>query len=390
MRILFLSAWFPYPADNGSKLRIFNLLSGLSAQHEITLLSFVDDPGKAQVNGLQEICDSVRAIPNKEYNAHSRRALLGFLGRKPRVLADRYVPEMNDMIQEELSSGTYQLVVASQTYMADYLVHNSQIPAIFEEVEVGVFTDAVRSGDNWFHQSRQQLTLTKLQSYLRTLLPRFSMSTVVSEKEKELLQSLVPGYPAIEVIPNGINLDAYTDIDVEPQPGKLVFTGSLTFSPNYQGMQWFTSRVLPQIIEAYPEVKLTITGKTDGINLPGGKHVQLAGYIDDVRPMIASSWASIAPIFSGGGTRLKILEAFGLRTPVIATSKGAEGLDVEHEKHILIADSEDEFVKETIRLLNDADLRQELIDNAFQLVSEEHDWKVIMPRFLSLIEESIN
>jgi glycosyltransferase involved in cell wall biosynthesis len=180
------------------------------------------------------------------------------------------------------------------------------------------------------------------------------------------------------------------DIDVEPQPGKLVFTGSMTFSPNYQGMQWFTGRVLPQIIEAYPEVKLTITGKTDGINLPGGKHVQLAGYIDDVRPMIASSWASIAPIFSGGGTRLKILEAFGLRTPVIATSKGAEGLDVEHEKHIIIADSEDEFVKETIRLLNDADLRQELIDNAFQLVSEEYDWKVIMPRFLSLIEESIN
>lgn len=390
MRILFLSAWFPYPADNGSKLRIFNLLSGLSSKHEITLLSFVDDPGKAQVNGLKEICDSVRAIPNKEYNAHSRRALLGFLGRKPRVLADRYVPEMNEMIQEEISSGTYQLVIASQSYMADYLIHNSEIPAIFEEVEVGVFTDAVRSGDNWFHQSRQQLTLTKLQSYLRTLLPRFSMSTVVSEKEKELLQSLVPGYPAIEVIPNGINLDAYTDIDVEPQPGKLVFTGSLTFSPNYQGMQWFTGRVLPQIIEAYPEVKLTITGKTDGINLPGGKHVQLAGYIDDVRPMIASSWASIAPIFSGGGTRLKILEAFGLRTPVIATSKGAEGLDVEHEKHIIIADSEDEFVKETIRLLNDADLRQELIDNAFQLVSEEYDWKVIMPRFLSLIEESIN
>jgi len=115
----------------------------------------------------------------------------------------------------------------------------------------------------------------------------------------------------------------------------------------------------------------------------------LVGYVDDIRPMISSAWISIAPIFSGGGTRLKILEAFGLRTPVIATSKGAEGLEVQHEKHLLIADSAQAFAHEATRLLNDEDLRYELTENAYRLTKEKYDWQVILPKFLSLIEAAI-
>jgi glycosyltransferase involved in cell wall biosynthesis len=389
MQILFLSAWFPYPADNGSKLRINNLLRGLSSHHDITLISFADNPHTAQIDGLLSICKSVHVVPNRDYNAYSKQAIRGFFGQKPRVLADRYIPEMADAIRKEISTGLYDLVIASQIYMADYCDNFASIPAVFEEAEVGVFTDAVQEADNWLRQSRHRMTLYKLQSYFRTLLPRYSSSTVVSETEKELLQNLVPGYSSIEVIPNGISTASYDDIVEQPRPGSLIFTGALTFAPNFQAMEWFSSQVLPIIKKSNPGVELVVTGNHGGKKLSDDSSISFVGYIDDIRPLIASSWISLAPIFSGGGTRLKILEAFGLRTPVIATSKGAEGLEVQHEKHLLIADTAETFAQETNRLLNDVELRSELTSNAYQLVKEKYDWPVILPKFLSLIEGAV-
>lgn len=389
MKILFLSAWFPHPADNGSKLRINNLLRGLSSTHDVSLISFTDDPQTADVGGLEGICNSVRVIPTRIYNPQSKQALLGFFGQKPRVLADRYVPEMAQAVQEEISTQSYDLVIASQIYMADYYKFFAEVPAVFEEVEVGVFTDAVQGGGNSLRQFRNKLTLYKLQSYFRNLLPKFNLSTVVSETEQKLLQNLVPDYTEIALIPNGVGVANYDKVIKKPQPGRIIFTGALTFEPNFYAMEWFSRQVLPLIKTSNPEVQLVITGNHQGKELIDDPSIKLIGYVDDIRPMIASAWISVAPIFSGGGTRLKILEAFGMQTPVISTSKGAEGLEVQHGKHILIADTAEKFAYETIRLLNDVDLRNELTSNAYKLVQDKYDWEVIIPRFLSLIKNAL-
>jgi glycosyltransferase involved in cell wall biosynthesis len=388
MRILFLSAWHPYPPDNGARLRIFYILRGLAEMHDITLLTFSDEDRLANQSELDKICDQVRVLPKKEYEANSGRALLGFFASKPRVLFDRYVPAMDDMIQEELTSGKHDLVIASGIYMADYLFSSTSIPSIYDEVEIGVFTDAVRNSNNVIRRTRNQLTLAKLKTYFRDLLPQFAYSTVVSEIEKQLLKDLIPDYEPLEVIPNGVSLASYREVSEQPQADRLIFTGALTFTPNYNAMQWFTEQVMPIVREANPGAELTITGNHGGKKLPCDQNVNLLGYVNDIRPLIASSWISIAPIFSGGGTRLKILEAFGLQTPVIATSKGAEGLEVQHEEHLLIADSAESFAKETIRLLNNADLRQELVSKAYKLVQEKYDWSVILPKFMALVEKA--
>ena len=388
MRILFLSVWHPYPPDNGARLRIFNILSGLAEFHDITLLTFSDEDRLANRSELEKICSKVRVLPKKDYEANSGRALLGFFARKPRVLVDRYVPAMGQMIQDEISGGNHDLMVASEIYMADYLNGSASIPSIFEDVEIGVFTDAVKNSSDLIARTRNQLTLAKLKSYFQNLLPKFAYSTVVSETEKHLLQELIPDYEPIEVIPNGVSLANYREVNEQPQAGRLIFTGALTFAPNYHAMQWFTGQVLPLVREANPEIQLTITGNAGSKKLPNDQNINLLGYVDDIRPLIASSWISIAPIFSGGGTRLKILESFGLQTPVIATSKGAEGLEVQHEEHLLIADSVESFAQETIRLLNDAELRRELVSNAYQLVQEKYDWSVILPKFMSVVEKA--
>jgi len=136
-------------------------------------------------------------------------------------------------------------------------------------------------------------------------------------------------------------------------------------------------------------VRLFITGDHAGKSLPPAGNVTLTGYVDDVRPLVARAWASIVPLRIGGGTRLKILEAMALGTPVVATSKGAEGLEVRHGKHLLIADGPAAFADEVMRLLRDAELRAALAANGRRLVAERYDWATVMPGFLELVEQCV-
>jgi len=356
----------------------------------VTLISFAD-PDSNQVDSQIEVsCDRIFTIPKKEYNSTSTQAIMGLFNRKPRVLVDRYMPEMDDRIQKEISHGNHDLIIASQIYMAAYLDRPRNIPAIFEEVEVGVFEDAVSRSSNVLSKFRHQMTLIKMGSYYQNLFPHFSACTVVSETEKMMLNGIVSGFDPIEIIPNGVDLDNYRDFHTRPNPGQLIFSGSFTYHPNYEAMEWFSNLVYPKIRSQIPEVQLTITGDNTKHQFHDTNRISLTGYVDDVRPLIASSWLSLVPIFTGGGTRLKILEAFALRTPVVATSKGAEGLDVTNGVHLLIADTPDEFAELTLQLLEDGELREYLVSNAYQLVEEKYDWEVIMPKFMNLIEQVTN
>ena len=103
-------------------------------------------------------------------------------------------------------------------------------------------------------------------------------------------------------------------------------------------MQWFVGRVFPLILEQIPDVELIITGDHANLPLPKTQNVTLAGYVDDIKSLVASCDVSLAPLWSGGGTRLKILEAMACGTSVVATSKGAEGLLVQNGRHLLITD----------------------------------------------------
>jgi glycosyltransferase involved in cell wall biosynthesis len=150
-------------------------------------------------------------------------------------------------------------------------------------------------------------------------------------------------------------------------------------------MKWFVGEVFPLILERIPDAHLIITGDHMNLPLPSTKNITLAGYVDDVKSLTAACTVSIAPLLSGGGTRLKILEAMALGTPVVATSKGAEGLDARAGEHLFVADEAGDFAESTVRLLKEADLRQKLAENAQKLVRARYDWGGIMPTFLHLL-----
>jgi glycosyltransferase involved in cell wall biosynthesis len=151
-------------------------------------------------------------------------------------------------------------------------------------------------------------------------------------------------------------------------------------------MTWFLEEVYPRVQAGAPGVRLIITGDHADLPLPPADNVTLTGFVDDVRPLVAAAAVSLVPVRVGGGTRLKILETMALHTPVVATAKGAEGLDVRHGDHLLIADAPEDFAEAVLRMLGDPALRQRLIENGYHLVRERYNWAAVMPQFLGLIE----
>ncbi len=395
MQILFLSGWFPFPPNNGSKLRIYSLLRGLARHHTVTLVTYADPPRPGRQDGaaagevpdeLGKLCKEIHVIPFRPYRPTSIRALAGLFSPTPRSLVAMHQPAMAARIRAVCAANHIDLVVASQWRTAAYWRSCAPLPVLFEEVELGLFADQLARAGTGLGRLRHRLPWIKLRWYLRRLLPRLAGCTVVSEQEHELLLELAPGYGDVHVIPNGIWLEDYPATDCEPQPNSMIYTGALTYGPNLEAMQWFIRRVFPLVREQVPGATLTITGDHAGIGLPDTPGVELSGHLEDIRPPLARSWISVAPLHTGGGTRLKILEAMAMKTPVVATRKGVQGLAVENGRHALLAEDPGPFAAAILRLLASQELRSELAEGAFRLVEENYNWDRLMPQFLAVME----
>jgi len=387
MHVLFLSRWIPYPATNGSKLRIYNLLRVLAPRHEVTLLSFADRPdADYTAPALRALCRDIHVVPWTPFDPRSGHALRGLLSGTPRSLVDTFSPMMARRIETTLAEGRTSLVVASQIGTASYAQYFHDTPALFEEVELGVLYDRFKRAPTAGQRARYGLTWLKHRRYLYRLLPHFRACTVVSETERRLLATAVPNAPRIEVIPNAVDGAPGASVTARRDPNGLIFAGSLTYVANHDAMRWFLADVFPHICREWPTAHLTVTGDPGDAALEPTPGVTLTGLLDDVRGAVASASVSVVPIRIGGGTRLKILESMALGTPVVATSKGAEGLDVVSGEHLLIADDPRQFADHVVRLLHDRALREGLAGRARELVVQRYDWAVVGPRFAALVE----
>lgn len=387
MKILFLSRWFPCPSNNGARIRRFNLLRGLSDENEVSLVSFTEPGDVSSLEGLR--LRDWEVVPWKGFDSRSPKGLLGFFSRTPRSLIDTYSQQMEKTIRKTLLRVSFDMIIASDLTMASYGHLFQETPAILEELETGAYHQRLIETRSHPEKLRYRLTWAKLGAYLRRLLPRFQLCTVVSEDERHLLTQLAPDYTAIEVVPNGVDLDAYPFRDHNMDPKSLIFCGSCDYGPNYQGISWFIEKVYPLIKAREPEVSLRVTGN----NLPllptiPGSGVTQTGYVEDVKPLVSAACVSVVPILSGGGTRLKILESMALGTPVVSTSKGAEGLKVADGENLMIGDSPESFAEAVLRLVKNEQLRKQIAHEARKLVQENYDWPKIMDQFMAKLRRS--
>jgi glycosyltransferase involved in cell wall biosynthesis len=390
MKLLFLSRWYPYPPDNGSKLRIFNLLRHLRQHHEVTLLTF----GGSEAPHLQgDASANARdiVVPWQPYDPHSLRARLGYFHTTPRSVIDTYSHKMMRQLQQLLATEHFDLVIASQFDMAVYSHAFRHLPAIFEEVEVATLYEQYAGATSLLQRTRHWLTWAKHRRYLASLLSNFQLCTVVSAREQSLLVQQVKGSQRVEILPNCIDVQSYQDVapphQDNSQANTLIFTGAFSYAPNYEAMVWFVREVLPLVRAEVADAHLIITGDHQGKSLPPTPGVTLMGYVNCIQEHIAAATVSIVPILTGGGTRLKVLEAMALYTPVVATCKGAEGLGAIDGQHILLADTASDFAQAVVKLLRSQALQRELAENAYSFVCAHYDARVVYPAFVNLVNQ---
>lgn len=394
MRILFLSGWYPYPPDNGARIRVFNLIKHLAVRHEITLLSFSSRGPVPQewLEAMMPYCQSVAAVPYKEFQPGRLRALLALFSIRPRSVVDTYSPEMANLVKKAFHNDAFDVVVASTPRAAPYALLAEDIPRVFEEIELAVLREKFARAPNPAAKLRYGLMWWKQSHYINSLLSQFKGCTVVSEQECDLVKRIVPGYNSLAVVPNGVDLETNTGEFGAPQPDTLIYPGALTYSANFDAMKFFLGEVFSLIETQRPNARLRITGGYDGVpieQLPLGNGAELTGYLDDIRPAVAQSWACVVPLRVGGGTRLKILEAMALGTPVVSTSKGAEGLRVTSGENILLADEPAEFAQAVLRLFEDENLRARLSANGRRLVEERYSWETCVHRLEQLLVQVV-
>lgn len=391
--VLFISWWWPYPASNGSKIRIYNLLRHLSQHYRVTLLSFAeaDEATPEQIAHLRTFCQHVEQVAKPEYHPGALKATLGYMSPWPRSLVDTYSPDMAQRVARVVQSDTVDVIVASQTTVMRYLEAAPGIPAVLEEVETTIFHNHVEQADSLTKRLRSNLTLSKLDHALAGLYQRGVAFTVVSESELAYLRHLSPSGERMAIVPNGVDTIAnQPDPTVQPKPYTLIYTGAVTYYANYEAVAFFIRDVWPLVRARYPQAQFTVTGgtgKVDVSDLAAQPGVIFSGFLPSVADAVRQSCALVATLQTGGGTRLKILEAMALGTPVIATTKGAEGLTVNDGENILIADSAPEIAAAVGRLFDEAGLRERLAAGGRVLVEQHYDWGVLTGQLIEMIEK---
>jgi glycosyltransferase involved in cell wall biosynthesis len=395
MRLLFLSRWYPYPANNGSKIRIYNLVKYLGQHHDVYFVSFTepDDPVSAErIEAMRAHCREVRAIPYHTFNPGSLKAVMGFLGAIPRSLVDSFSPEMHEAVQQLARLVSFDAVIASQVDMPIYTRGLQGMAKILEEVEISIFLEQVKRAASPLKKMRKQLMWSKWSNYMRGVMQAYDAVTVVSEPEIHPLQQVIPGYERISVLPNGADLSRLTGDFANPQPNTMVYTGALTYYVNFDAMQFFLADVFPLIAAECPEAVISMAGRLEGTRVaelptyPNAKHV---GYLSDVRPFVQGGWLSVIPERVGGGTRIKLFESLALGTPVIATKWAATGVSAREGIEILTADTPSDLAAAILRLFGDTALRESLSRAGRKLIEDHYDWLVIGRQLDNVIEDAV-
>ncbi len=401
-RILQITPQIPYPPRQGTALRNWGLLRGIAAHHSLSLLSFAapDQPVEPPAP-LAEVIERFAAIPQPRRRTADRlRALVA--DPRPDLALRLASPAFHETLRAWLAEGAFDWIQVEGLEMAPYLdaLRTLARPprVIFDDHNCEYLLQRRASAADRRHPARWPAALysaiqwRRLRRYEAEICRRADLVVTVSPADARALEAIVPALDSL-VVPNGLFVEEYATFEERApleQPA-FVFTGTMDFRPNVDGVLWFAEEVWPRVRNVLPGAHFYVVGRHPHARLeplreqPG---IVITGAVPDTRPYIRAALVYVVPLLVGGGTRLKLLESSAMGKAIVSTMLGAEGFAAPGEAMVL-ADTPEDFAGACIALARDEEERARLAGRATTF-ARGYDWEALLPPLLErLATESI-
>lgn len=383
MKILMLTPYLPYPLLSGGQIRTYNLLKKLADKHEVTLFALIKDHNeKKYIPELEKYCAKVQVFKrsSKPFTASNifRTAVSTF----PFLVIRNHVPEVIDAVKHELGRNHYDLIHAETFYMMPHIPETT-IPILLVEqtIEYLGYESYAKKAPR-FVKWLLSMDIEKIKRWERHYWKESKKLIVMSDEDKKFIGKELGSDEKIEVVANGVDTAWFEEKDRQtPKNPTLLSVGTFKWLPNVEAVDFLVKKVWPLVAEKIPKSKLWIVGNAPTKEVMSFQekdpHITVSGTIPDIRDAFKGAHVLVAPVFSGKGTRYKILEAMASGTPIVATTTAVEGLDVVHGTHVLTSDSARGMADLVVRLLEDPALQKKLAKNGKLFVKNKYDWAII-------------
>lgn len=395
LNLLYITFGLPVPPDSGARLRDFNLIRRVGQHHQVSVLSLLEFEDELQhAEDLKRFCDHVDGVViHRSAFATAKIALGSLFQQRPVATAPFYYPEFAAKISKLTQHQHFDVVQIEHSFLAPY---RAALAPTFRGVTVlSMHNIGVQQYRSILDMSAG---ISRIPAALKCWLMRdweviaanrFQHVITVSDCDRDRLLEL--GVTAnISVIGNGVDCTALQPLET-PASGteEIIFIGTMGYLPNRDAARYLAREIFPLIRARKPACQLNLVGSGGSEYLadlaePG--RVNVTGRVEDPIPYYKRSKLAVVPLRSGGGSRLKILEAMALGRPVVSTTLGREGLNLQDGLDVLTADDPQTFANYVVELLENEAARQTYALAGRARVEKDYDWNILADRLLQLYE----
>ncbi len=395
MKILHVMPYTPVPPTFGGALRIYHLLKHMAEHHNVTIAAYGNQKDYRLLNehfGKQ--VNNIHLIPPHPWIQHNRRVGQSYalLTKQSFSRLITYTHEMQLLINRLLEKNEYDIVQLEFAVMGAFQYETDAVTILdAHNVEYDNFRRIGASVPSFLRRMYYRREYKTFFSEEIKACKKSDAIFATSSRDKSILDNDVPEIPKY-VIPNGVDTSYFTPADASIEPFSLVFTGMMGYVPNYDGMLYFLNEIFPLVLKKIPGVKLYIVGSQPPKNLlkRASHNIIITGYVEDVRPYMQKASVYVVPLRMGGGTRLKVVEAMAVNKPIVTTSIGCEGIDVQDGESLLVRDKPSSFADAIVELLNDKQKRERLAACGYEIARTRYDWSIISRRMEECYEEIVH
>lgn len=404
-RVLFLSQCLPYPPHSGVVNRTFNILRQLQVGYDVDLVAFSrvsHQPDRAAGEAARDALRNVVAFvaePTPIPSEHSAPRkiwdhLRSVVSGRAYTHYQYYSRQFATRLRAVLRTRTPDLVHLDSLDFHRWLPELPQVPitCTHHDIESGLLRLRARRLDQTVRRHYMLLQAARVERLERELCPRLALNVVMSDVDAQRLRALAPGAATV-VVPNGTDTEYFRPNGAVSVAGRVAFVGPTHSHPNRDAVEFLLQEIWPKIHAADRSASMRLIGQNspeDRARYDAEPGVTALGHLADMRPALAAARCCVVPIRIGGGTRLKILDAWAMGKAVVSTAIGCEGLDAVDGENILIRDTPDAIASAVLQILRDAQLRARLERNGRRTATETYTWSVVGQRMRSAYGELLD